>query len=68
ERLGSFIIKEIDKLNIQMEIVSVTVDSGSDIKTAVSVFQCGTRYSCDGHNINLTISTGLDLWKISKST
>ncbi|CAF4459729.1 unnamed protein product, partial [Didymodactylos carnosus] len=67
ERLRSFIIKEIDKLNIQMKIVSVTVDSGSDIKAAVSVFQCGTRYSCDAHNINLTISAGLGLWKISKS-
>ena len=65
-RLNSFIIKEIQKLNIQTKIVAVTSDSGSDIKAATSTNQLGTWYSCDAHNINLIVSSSLCLWKNSK--
>jgi hypothetical protein len=66
-RLKSFIIKELKKLNIETKIISITTDSGSDIKAATSASEFGTRYSCDAHNINRLISTGLGLWKIPKS-
>ncbi|CAF4058397.1 unnamed protein product, partial [Rotaria sordida] len=65
-RLNSFVIKEIEKLNIQSKIVAVTTDSGSDIKAAMSTKQFGTWYSCDAHNINLMVSSSLCLWKIPK--
>ncbi|CAF4960902.1 unnamed protein product, partial [Rotaria sp. Silwood1] len=67
-RLNSFIIKEIQKLNIQSKIVAVTTDSGADIKAATSTNQFGTWYSCDAHNINLMVSSSLCLWKKPKNS
>ncbi|CAM4790591.1 unnamed protein product [Rotaria magnacalcarata] len=66
-RLKSFIINEIKKLNTESKIISITTDSGSDIKTVTSSYEFGLRFSCDAHNINQTISTGLGLWKVSAS-
>jgi hypothetical protein len=66
-RLKSFIIKELKKLNIETKIISITTDNGSDIKAATTSYEFGTHYSCDAHNINRLISTGLGLWKIPKS-
>ncbi|CAF3189205.1 unnamed protein product, partial [Rotaria socialis] len=66
-RLKSFIINEIKKLNIEWKIISITTDSGSDIKAAASSYEFGLKFSCDAHNINQTISTGLALWKVSAS-
>ncbi|CAF3331156.1 unnamed protein product [Rotaria sp. Silwood2] len=66
-RLKLFIINEIKKLNIESKIISITTDSGSDIKAATSSYEFGLRFSCDAHNINRTISTGLGLWNISTS-
>lgn len=65
-RLKAFIAREIEKLNIMNRIVSITSDNGSDIKAATSTYRFGTRYSCAAHNLNLTISTGLGLWKKQK--
>ena len=66
-RLKPFIINEVKKLNIESKIMSITTDSGSDIKAATSSYEFGLRFSCDAHNINQTISTGLGLWKVSTS-
>ena len=66
-RLKPFILNEIRKLNIQSKIVSITTDNGSDVRAATSGYEFGARFSCDAHNINQTISTGLSLWKISTS-
>ena len=66
-RLKAFITREIEKLNIMTRIVSITSDNGSDIKAATSSYRFGTRYSCTAHNLNLTISTALDLWKKKKA-
>ncbi len=62
-RLRKFLLNEIKKLNIESKIFSITTDNGSDIKSATSSQEFGIRFSCDAHNINRTISTGLDLWK-----
>ena len=66
-RLKPFILNEIRKLNIQSKIVSITTNNGSDIRAATSGYEFDVRFSCDAHNINQTISTGLGLWKISTS-
>ncbi|CAF3426471.1 unnamed protein product [Rotaria socialis] len=66
-RLKPFIINEIKKLNIESKIISITTDSGSDIKAATSSYEFGLRFSCDAHNINQKISIGLGLWKVSTS-
>lgn len=68
KRLESFIMKEIKKLNIGSKLTSVTTDSGSDVKAATSNNRFGTRFPCMAHDINLTISTGLALWKLPKSS
>ncbi|CAF1298723.1 unnamed protein product [Adineta steineri] len=62
-RLKKFILNEIKKLNIESKIFSITTDNGSDIKSATSSSEFGIRFSCDAHNINRTISTGLNLWE-----
>ena len=62
-RLTKFIIHEIKKLDIESKIFSITTDNDADIKCATSSSEFGIRFSCDAHNINKTISTGLDLWK-----
>ena len=66
-RLKKFILNEIKKLDIESKIFSITTDNGSDIKSATSSPEFGIRFSCDAHNINRTISTGLDLWKKTAS-
>ena len=66
DRLKTCIMNEIKKLNIETKITSITTDNGSDIKAATSTYQFGTHYSCDAHNINRVVSTGLGLWKIPK--
>jgi hypothetical protein len=66
-RLKSFIMNGLKKLNIETKIISITTDNGSDIKAATTSYEFGTHYSCDAHNINRLISTGLGLWKIPKS-
>ncbi|CAF0817450.1 unnamed protein product [Rotaria sordida] len=66
-RLKKFIFHEIKKLEIESKIFSITTDNGSDIKSATSSQEFGIRFSCDAHNINRTISTGLDLWKKTTS-
>ena len=63
KRLNAFIAREIEKLDIEVKVISITTDNGSDIKAATSLNQFGTHFSCDAHNINLTISCGLSLWK-----
>lgn len=63
KRLNAFIAREIQKLGIETKVISITTDSGSDIKAATSSGQFGTHFSCDAHNINLTISCGLNLWR-----
>ncbi len=66
-RLRQFILNELKKLDIQGKIFSITTDNGSDIKSATSSHEFGIRFSCDAHNINRTVSCGLDLWKRSTS-
>lgn len=67
KRFELFITKETKKLNIRSEVISVTMDSGSDVKAATSSNRFDTRFSCMAYDINLTISTGLALWKLQKS-
>ncbi|CAF5130511.1 unnamed protein product, partial [Rotaria sp. Silwood1] len=55
------------KLNIESKIISITTDGGSDIKATTSSYKLDLRFSCDPHNINRIISTGVGLWKISIS-
>ncbi|CAF3170865.1 unnamed protein product [Rotaria sp. Silwood2] len=62
-RLKKFILHEIKKLEIETKIFSIATDNGGDIKSATSSQEFGIRFSCDAHNINRAISTGLDLWK-----
>ncbi len=66
-RLKKFLLNEIKKLGIESKIFSITTDNGSDIKSATSSHEFGIRFSCDAHNINRTISVGLDLWKKTSS-
>ncbi|CAF3815580.1 unnamed protein product, partial [Rotaria sp. Silwood1] len=66
-RLKKLIIRKIKKLEIETKIFSITTDNGSDIKSITSSQEFGIRSSCNAHNINRTISTGLDLWKKTTS-
>lgn len=66
ERLRVFINREIKKLKIESKLISVTTDNGSDVTAATSAYRFGTRYSCVAHDINLTISAGLAVWKSPK--
>lgn len=62
--LKDFIIKELLKLNLLEKTVSVTCDSGADIKSATTNISSGlSRLSCAAHNLNLTVKNALNLWK-----
>ena len=52
KRLNAFIAREIEKLDIEVKVISITTDNDSDIKAATSLNQFGTRFSWDAHNIN----------------
>ena len=63
KRLNAFIPREIERLDIEVKVSSITTDSGSDMKAAMSLNQFRTRFLCDAHNVNLTIAYNLSLWK-----
>jgi hypothetical protein len=56
--------KELDKLGILSKVRSITTDNEAAVKSACSglVEKC-TWISCQAHNINLVIKSGLKLWK-----
>ncbi|CAF1290950.1 unnamed protein product [Didymodactylos carnosus] len=62
-RLYEYIRYELEQLRIRSKIRSITTDNGSDIKAATSNTEFGIRISCLAHNLNLTVSNGLGLWK-----
>ncbi len=67
ERIKSFLINEIEKLEIQTKICSITTDNGSDIRAAVeNESHFGIRISCILHNLNLIVQNGLWLFTIPK--
>jgi hypothetical protein len=67
ERIENFIDHEIEKLNIQTKICSITTDNGSDIRAATqNKSRFGIRISCYLHNFNLIVQNGLWLFRIPK--
>ncbi|CAF4269871.1 unnamed protein product, partial [Rotaria magnacalcarata] len=66
-RLREFIRNELRKLKINDKIRCITTDNGMDVKLATNNNEFGFRISCLAHNINLTISNGLNLWNKKKN-
>ncbi|CAF1303921.1 unnamed protein product [Rotaria sp. Silwood1] len=65
DRIEQFITHEVEKLNIETKIRSLTTDNGSDIRLASqNKFKFGTRISCLTHVLNLVVQNGLWLFKI----
>jgi hypothetical protein len=63
--LEKFIIAELDKLGITEKVISITTDSGADIKKAASNLGNNIlRFSCTAHNINLVVQKSFCMWKI----
>ncbi|CAF4374202.1 unnamed protein product, partial [Rotaria sp. Silwood2] len=63
DRIERFIINEIEKLNLETKICSLTTDNGSDIRSASRnkpIF--GIRISCFIHILNLIVRNGLWLF------
>lgn len=68
ENIRSFIQSEIQRMNLQGKIQSITTDNGSDIKSATNgASELGTRISCGAHNLNLVIKNGLWLFEKKSS-
>lgn len=67
DRIETFITNEVEKLNIETKIRSLTTDNGSDIRlAAMNKVKFGTRISCLIHVLNLVVQNGLWLFKIPK--
>ena len=67
DRLERYIIHEIEKLDIQTKICSLTTDNGSDIRSASqNRSKFGIRMSCLLHVLNLIVRNGLWLFNIPK--
>ena len=62
ERLKEYIKLELIRLEIEGKVVSITTDSGADIKKATSGDDFGIRIPCLAHKLNLTIKNSLKLW------
>ncbi|CAF4614871.1 unnamed protein product, partial [Rotaria socialis] len=67
DRIEQFISHEIEKLNIEAKIRSITTDNGADIRLAAqNQLKFGTRISCLIHVLNLVVQNGMWLFKIPK--
>ncbi|CAF4085958.1 unnamed protein product [Rotaria magnacalcarata] len=67
DRIEKFITNEVEKLNLENKIRSLTTDNGSDIRLAsMNKLKFGTRISCLIHVLNLVVQNGLWLFKIPK--
>lgn len=59
ERLRQYILHELNSLQIQNKICSITTDNASNIICATENEPCfGTRFSCLAHDLNLIIQDG----------
>ncbi|MBY0580649.1 MAG: hypothetical protein K2P53_03070 [Rickettsiales bacterium] len=59
-RLTTFVQKEINKLEIDNKVISITTDNAEDIKKAMG--SIALRLSCICHNLNLVLNHGMKLW------
>lgn len=67
DRIEQFIDHEIEKLDIQTKICSITSDNGGDIKAATqNKFKFETRLTCLTHVFYLVVQNGLWLFKKPK--
>lgn len=70
DNISQFIIKELDELNIQDKIVSITSDNEAAVKKAINLIGEKNKniewISCMCHNLNLTVKNGLKLWSKEK--
>jgi hypothetical protein len=68
QKFKSFIINELEKMNIIHKVQSITTDGGPDIKCATqSTAAFGIRISCTVHNFNLVVKKALWLFDKSQS-
>ncbi|CAF1412013.1 unnamed protein product [Adineta steineri] len=61
ERLGNYILYELESLKITKKICSITTDNAANVICATNVSCFGIRYSCMAHNLNLVVQDGLHL-------
>ena len=66
-RLERYIEYDLNILKIKEKISSITTDNCADIKKA-TLNKFGTRISCFAHNLHLTVTNGLNLFKEKKSS
>ena len=61
DKIEEFIRYELEELQVPIEkILTITTDSGSDIKSAGS--KIGTRFACICHHLNLIVKNSLKLF------
>ena len=62
-KIKCFIIKELEKLNIDTKVVSITTDSGSGIKKETSRDDFGFRVGCLAHKLNIVVKKVFNFWQ-----